>query len=217
MLLPSAKLNSAVTLKVAEPSKAPISRSRSTSSRTAGDCTRPADLPPGTFCQTTGDSSNPTKRSRICRACWALTRLISTVRGCLMAFSIASLVISWKTMRLVFVGSSFNTSHKCQAIASPSRSSSVASQTVPASFAALRSSATVFFFSESTSYTVSKFLAVSIGGVPPLTFLAILRMCPTLDSTLKSRPRYFSIVLPLAGDSTITKFLLMLTQVYLYK
>ena len=30
-----------------------------------------------------------------------------------------------------------------------------------------------------------------------------------LESTIKSLPRYFSIVLALAGDSTITKFLLM--------
>ena len=30
-------------------------------------------------------------------------------------------------------------------------------------------------------------------------------MCPTLDSTIYSDPRYFEIVLAFAGDSTITK------------
>ena len=90
--LPAA--NMAVTLNCELIAKASISCSRSTSSRTAGLWTRPADLPPGTFCQTTGLSSKPTMRSRICRACWASTSFISTVRGCLIASSIADLVIS---------------------------------------------------------------------------------------------------------------------------
>ena len=89
---PAAKM--AVTLNCELPAKASISCSRSTSSRTAGLWTRPADLPPGTFCQTTGLSSKPTMRSRICRACCASTNFISTVRGCLIASSIADLVIS---------------------------------------------------------------------------------------------------------------------------
>ena len=33
---------------------------------------------------------------------------------------------------------------------------------------------------------------------------------PTLDSTMKSDPRYFDIVLAFAGDSTITRFLLII-------
>lgn len=37
----------------------------------------------------------------------------------------------------------------------------------------------------------------------------MLRICPTLESTVNSLPRYFSIVLAFAGDSTITKFLLI--------
>ena len=66
--------------------KAMISRSRSTSSRTATLCTRPADSDGRTFFHSTGDSSKPTRRSSTRRACWALTRFMSTVRG----FSIAS-------------------------------------------------------------------------------------------------------------------------------
>ena len=52
-----------------------------------------------------------------------------------MAASRAGLVISWKVMRFVPLGS-FSTSMRCQEIASPSRSSSVASQIVSASAAA---------------------------------------------------------------------------------
>ena len=90
---PSTK-NSATTLNCDVPSNFMISCSRSTSKRTAGLWTRPADLPPGTFCHTTGLNSNPTSRSSTCLACCACTRFISTVRGCLMAFVMASLVIS---------------------------------------------------------------------------------------------------------------------------
>ena len=84
----------AVTLNCELPANASISRSRSTSSRTAGLWTRPADFPPGTFCHTTGLSSNPTIRSKICRACCASTSFMSMVRGCLIASSMAGLVIS---------------------------------------------------------------------------------------------------------------------------
>ena len=78
-------VNWPTALKVEVGWKLVISRSRSTSKRTAGDCTRPADLPPGTLRQTTGLSSKPTRRSRIWRACWAWTRSMSMCRGCLIA------------------------------------------------------------------------------------------------------------------------------------
>ena len=143
----------AVTRNCALLAKSRISRSRSTSKRTAGLCTRPADLPPGTLRHTTGLSSKPTMRSRICRACCASTSCISTVRGCLMAASMAGLVISWNVMRLVRCGSRPSTSHKCQAIASPSRSSSVASHTLsaPTALTAFLSSVITFFLSGSIS------------------------------------------------------------------
>ena len=140
-----------VILKSACALKSRICCSRSTTRRTAGDWTRPALLPPGTLRQTTGDNSKPTRRSRICRACWALTSCISMMRGLAIADSRALLVISWKTIRLVVLGSSFNTSVKCQAIASPSRSSSVASQTVSACLTDFLSSVMTFFLSGSIS------------------------------------------------------------------
>ena len=135
---------------------------------------------------------------------------MSIFRGFLIAFSIADFVISWKTIRLVVSGFNFKTSQRCQAIASPSRSSSVASQTSSAAFTAFRSSLTTFFFPGSTSKVILYLLFVSIGRPPALFFLAIWRMCPTLDITVKSLPRYFSIVFALAGLSTITKFFISL-------
>ncbi len=68
------RTNSAFTLKVELPSKSRISRSRSTITRTATDCTRPADRPALIFFQRTGESSYPTRRSSTRRACWASTR-----------------------------------------------------------------------------------------------------------------------------------------------
>ena len=64
----------------------------------------------------------------------------------------AGLVISWNTMRRVRSGFSPSTSYRCQAMASPSRSSSEASHTMSASPAAFFSSATSFFLSGDTSY-----------------------------------------------------------------
>jgi len=43
----------------------------------------------------------------------------------------------------------------------------------------------------------------------PLPLVGKSRMCPTLDFTMKSLPRYLFIVLALAGDSTITNDLLI--------
>ena len=57
------------TLKAAVILKTSISRSRSTMSRTATDCTRPADNCGFIFFHKIGESSNPTRRSRIRRAC----------------------------------------------------------------------------------------------------------------------------------------------------
>ncbi len=62
-----------------------ISRSRSTTSFTATDCTRPADRPRAIFSQSSGEIMKPTTRSRKRRACWALTLLVSRREGCLNA------------------------------------------------------------------------------------------------------------------------------------
>ena len=61
------------------------------------------------------------------RASWASTRRRSISRGSSMARWIASGVISWKTIRRTGIpDGGFSTSSRCQAMASPSRSSSVA-------------------------------------------------------------------------------------------
>ncbi len=121
-------------------------------SLTATLCTRPAERLGLIFFHRRGLSSKPTMRSRTRRACWALTRSRSMPRGLAMAARMAGLVISWKTMRRVRTGSSPSTSAKCHAIASPSRSSSEASHTIPASPAAAFSFLTSSFLSAGISY-----------------------------------------------------------------
>ena len=178
-----------------------ISRSRSTSSHTATLCTRPADSDGRTFFHSTGDSSKPTRRSSTRRACWALTRFMSTVRGFSIASKMARFVISWKTIRFVPSTGRPNTSVRCHAMASPSRSSSEASHTVR-SFAARVSSSTG---------------ANPSARLIPRSFFERSRIWPKLDLTMKSLPKNFSIVLALAGDSTITKFSCIVNRLYMRK
>ena len=59
------------------------------------------------------------------RVSWASTSFWLSSRGLATAAWIAALVISWKTIRLTGT-LGFSTSWRCQAMASPSRSSSVA-------------------------------------------------------------------------------------------
>ncbi len=70
-------------------------------------------------------------------------------RVCSRARWIASFVISWKTMRRTGTFGR-STSRRCQAIASPSRSSSVASRSSSDSASFFFSSETTCFLSEST-------------------------------------------------------------------
>ncbi|MFO0873211.1 MAG: hypothetical protein U0575_04480 [Phycisphaerales bacterium] len=63
----------AVTRHCSSGTNAAISRSRSTTRRTATDCTRPALRPRATFFQSSGETWYPTMRSRMRRACWAFT------------------------------------------------------------------------------------------------------------------------------------------------
>ena len=65
--------------------KARISRSRSTTSLVATDCTRPADKPRAIFSHNNGEIIKPTMRSKKRRACCALTLSISKRAGCLKA------------------------------------------------------------------------------------------------------------------------------------
>ena len=67
-------------------------------------------------------------RSKMRRACCAFTRLISIGRGASNALRMAPRVISSNSTRFAFNGSTPKSSAKCQAIASPSRSKSVANQ-----------------------------------------------------------------------------------------
>ena len=99
-----------------------------------------------------------------------------------------------------------NASVKCHAIASPSLSSSVASQIISAFFTSDFSSFTTFVFSSEITYFGLNPFSISI-AIPP--FLGRSRMCPILDLTVKPFPKYPSIVFAFAGDSTITKFLLI--------
>ncbi len=68
------------------------------------------------------------------RVSCASTRSIASSRGLSAASRIAALVISWKTIRLTGMFFGFSSSSRCQAIASPSRSSSVARKSSSASF-----------------------------------------------------------------------------------
>ena len=101
-------------------------RSRSTTSRVATDCTRPADSRGMTFFQSTGETSRRTAgRGRA----WSLghRRASVDVTRVVDGLSDRVRVISWKTMRRTGT-LGLSTSVRCQAIASPSRSSSVASR-----------------------------------------------------------------------------------------
>ena len=123
--------------------KAAISRSRSTINRAAGVCTRPALSPPATFLHNTGEIRYPTIRSRIRRACCALTRSILIGCGCLKASCTSALVTASNVTRFALIGSIPKSTARCQAIASPSRSRSVANQTSVESAASFLSSETV--------------------------------------------------------------------------
>src|SRR5579859_5724518 len=87
----------------------------------------------------------------------------------------------------------------CQAIASPSRSGSVASSTSSALSAACLSSWTTFSFPGTTSYVSWKPFSMSTPS-----FFGRSLMCPFDARTSNFDPRYFLMVLAFAGDSTTT-------------
>ena len=99
--------------------------------------------------------------------------------------------------------SNFKVWKRCQAIASPSLSSSLANQTKSDFFTKDFNSDTIFFLSSVTIYLGLKLLSI----LTPNSFDGRSEICPKLEATLNSFPKNFSIVLALAGDSTITKFL----------
>ncbi len=170
---------------------------------TATDCTLPAESPPRIFFQRNGESLYPTRRSITRLACCASTKSSFIARGFLMASFIASSVISWKTIRSAFFGSTFSACIKCHAMASPSRSSSVARITPSALAVAFFRAVTRFCDFRGITYCGSKFFSTSTPSFP----LGRSRTCPYEDSTLYSLPRNFDIVFALVGDSTITNFI----------
>src|SRR4051812_33068541 len=121
-------------------------------------------------------------------------------RGCLNDSLIAAGVISWKVTRLSLEAGTLMTSAMCQAIASPSRSRSVASQTCAAAFASLRSRRTCFSESSGTTYSGRK-----VTRSTPIFDLGRSRMWPNDASTLYSLPSIRSSVLAFVGDSTTTR------------
>ena len=106
--------------------KARISSSLSTINLVLTLCTLPALSPFLTFIQRIGLILYPTNLSMIRRACCASTKSKSIFRGDLIAFLMASFVISLKVIRLLSLISKPSKYAKCHEIASPSRSWSVA-------------------------------------------------------------------------------------------
>src|SRR6266480_3865622 len=120
-------------------------------------------------------------------------------RGCASAWATASLVISWnRTRRTVLPFESWLAT--CQAMASPSRSGSVARSTRSDAFAAFLISARVLAFSLMVTYSGVKPFSTST----PSLRCGRSRRCPTVALTVYPEPRYLPIVLALVGDSTMT-------------
>ena len=94
-------------------------------------------------------------------------------------------------------------SSRCQEIASPSRSGSVARTRRSDSFRASAMALTRLADAVSTSQAIAK----SSSGLTDPSLLGRSRTCPKLARTMKSEPRYLLMVFALAGDSTTTTFI----------
>ena len=116
-------------------------------------------------------------------------------------FSVTTLrVISLKVTRRAFSSGRSSSSFRCQEMASPSRSGSVARYTVSAFLALSRSSEMMPSRPLTGIYSGVKSFSTST----PILLRGRSRRWPMEATTLKSPPRYFSIVFAFAGDSTIT-------------
>ena len=129
------------------------------------DWTRPADLE-WIFFWRRWDNLKPVILSIILLVSWLATKFISIVLGFSRARIMAGLVISWNSKRSVFATSSFKTSAKCQAIASPSRSGSVANITFSERVAYFFNSFTISVLSLETIYVGLKLLFTSTPNPP---------------------------------------------------
>src|SRR6478735_6132855 len=121
-------------------------------------------------------------------------------RGLATAASMADLVISWNTIRRTGIFG-LRYSSRCQEMASPSRSSSVARYSSLASFTRARSSLTTCLPRSVNSYVGLKPLSTSIDK--PL--LGRSATWPTDARTSYALPRNLEMVFAFAGDSTMTR------------
>ena len=126
---------------------------------------------------------------------------MSILRGFLVASLTASLVISLKVIRTKSCGSKSKISARCQAIASPSRSGSVAKNIRSAFFAWLLNLLRVSPLPLMVIYFGLKSFSIST----PNWLLGRSLTCPIEASIIYFDPKNFLIVFALAGDSTITK------------
>ena len=161
-----------------------ISISLSQISFRATDCTLPADLEPGSFRHKIGEIEKPIRWSKALLAKYASTSSEFISLGDFIASKTAFLVISLKTTlstgfpRVVFLLSSI--SFKCQLIASPSLSGSVAKISLSADFNAPTISLTTLSLSLFISHDILKF---SSGRTAP-SFDGRSLMWPTEAITL---------------------------------
>src|SRR5436190_19190570 len=122
-------------------------------------------------------------------------------RGCASAWATASLVISWnRTRRTLPLPPLPSWLATCHAMASPSRSGSVARSTRSDAFAARLISARVFAFSLMVTYSGVKPFSTST----PSLRCGRSRRCPTVALTVYPEPKYLPIVFAFVGDSTMT-------------
>ena len=138
-------------------------------------------------------------RSIILRVTWAFTRFIFTSCGFAIPSFRPSGVISLKRTRRVFLPEPFTSSAMCQAIASPSRSGSVARKILSTFAARSFNFLIIFALPDMTTYSALKLSVTST----PNFFAGRSLMCPLDASTRNSFPKYRSIVRALDGDSTI--------------
>ena len=134
--------------------------------------------------------------------CWASTRFMSMGLGLFTAWVTAFLVTSWNS--ILFASSGFipRTEQMCQAMASPSRSGSVARYTLSLPLAAAFISCITSDLPLTLIYSGSKLFSISTA----ILLLGRSLMWPLEATTLYLLPKNFSIVEALEGDSTMIRF-----------
>ena len=161
-----------------------ISNSLSHINFSATDWTLPADLDPGSFLHKIGEIEKPIRWSKALLAKYASTNSAFISRGFFIASKTAVFVISLKTTlwtglsNIVFL--LFNISFKCQLIASPSRSGSVARIRVSDNFNWL----TISFKTLSLSLCISQDILKSSSGSTAPFFDGKSLIWPTEAMTL---------------------------------